>query len=221
MTDKLSLYNDALQLVGERKLSGLTENREPRHLLDQVYDNGGIEFCLEQGQWHFAMRTIRIDYDPAVDPEFGYQYAFDKPTDWVLTSAFCADEWFRVPITQYTDENDYWFAEETIVYVKYVSNDAAYGGDLSLWPMSFKEYVAAYFAGKIVMKVSGDEGKVVFLHGSNKTNDDGYIADTLDTAKSKAAWALPTVFPARGVWNNSRQRQRSQERGNRSGPLIG
>ena len=219
MTDKLSVYNDALLLCGERAISGLTENREPRYLLDQVWDNGAIEHCLEQGQWHFAMRTIRVDYDPAVEPEFGYQYAFDKPTDWVLTAAFCSDEYFNWPITRYTDENDYWFADETIVYVKYVSNDTAYGSDLSLWPISFKDYVAAYMAGQIVGKVSASDEKLYWLHGKDGTQ--GYIEKKLDAAKSKAAWALPTSFPARGSWNNARQRNRRQDGGNRSGPLIG
>ena len=219
MTDKLSLYNDALLLCGERNLSSLAENREPRHLLDQVWDNGGVNYCLEQGQWFFAMRTVRLDYDPAVSPEFGYQYAFDKGSDWVSTSAFCSDEYYNQPITRYTDENGYWYADEQIVYVKYVSNDSAYGSDLSIWPMSFKDYVAGYFASKIVLKITGDEEKLKFLVGAR--GDGGQLKVLKDIAKSKAAMALPSQFPAKGTWTNARHRQRYGDRGNRNGPLIG
>jgi len=220
VTDKLSVFNDALLLLGERTLSGLTEEREPRRLLDQVWDNGAVNSCLERGQWYFAMRTVRIDFDPAVSPDFGYQYAFDKGSDWIITSAVCSDEYFRWPITRYTDENGYWYADEQEIYVKYVSNDVAYGNDLSIWPISFKDYVSAYLASKIVMKISGGDDKMlVYLTGND--GDGGYLKKSLDFAKSKAAMALPTTFPARGSWSNARHRGRRQDGGNRSGPLIG
>ena len=85
-TTKLLIYNDALMICGERKLASLTEDREPRHLLDHVWDNNGVDACLEQAQWHFAMKTVRLDYDPSVTPEFGYNRAFEKPSDWIITS---------------------------------------------------------------------------------------------------------------------------------------
>ena len=34
--DQLSLYNNALTVLGERKIASLTENREPRRVLDDV-----------------------------------------------------------------------------------------------------------------------------------------------------------------------------------------
>jgi len=213
MTDKLSIYNDALLVCGARALSSLTESRESRRLLDQVWDNGGVKECLEQGQWHFAMRSVRIDYDPAVSPEYGYQYAFDKGSDWIATSFFCSDEYYRQPITRYADENDYWYADEQEVYVKYVSNDAAYGQNLSIWPMTFKDFVVSHFASKVVLKITGDPDKTELVMGIR--------LKAMDVAKNKAAMALPTTFPARGAWNNARQRSRQQDGGNRSGPLIG
>jgi len=219
VTDKLSVYNDALLLCGERKTT-LTEDRTPRHSLDQVWDNGAVEYCLEHGQWHFAMRTVKVDFDPAVNPDFGYTYAFEKDTDWVMTSAVCADEYFRWPITRYTDEVGYWYAEETEIYVKYISNGASYGNDLSIWPISFKNYVAAYLASQIVMGLTGgDTKKLTFLAGDD--GEGGYLKKMLDFAKSKAAMALPATFPARGSWVNARQRGRRQDGGNRNGPLIG
>jgi hypothetical protein len=44
---KLGIYNDALRILGERKLSSISEDRPPRYRLDDIYDFGAIEYCLE------------------------------------------------------------------------------------------------------------------------------------------------------------------------------
>ena len=70
MTTQLTLYNNALHLIGERKLSSLSENRECRRLLDTVWDRPAIDDCLERGQWNFAIRSVHIDHSPSVEPAF-------------------------------------------------------------------------------------------------------------------------------------------------------
>jgi hypothetical protein len=126
-TTRLQLYNQALRICGERRLASLTENREPRHLLDQVWAEGGVDDVLEQGQWNFAMRAVQIDSDPSVDPAFGLAYGFTKPTDWIRTAGFCSDERFSTPLLEYKDEAGYWYADITPIYVRYVSNDSGFG----------------------------------------------------------------------------------------------
>lgn len=216
MTTQLSLYNDALLLCGERFLASLTENREPRRLLDQVWASGGVKYCLEQGQWFFAMRTIQIDYDATIEPSFGYNRAFQKPTDWVLTSSVCSEEFFRVPLTQYTDESGYWYASIDTIYVRYVSNDINYGMDLGIWPDSFREFVAAHFASQIILVLaSGDDLKKQIMEIRKQR---------LKNAKSRSAMAEPTSYPAQGTWSSSRvwgNRRRDGGNPNNSGSLIG
>jgi hypothetical protein len=213
VTTKLSLFNDALMLCGERFLSSLTEEREPRRLLDQVWSSGGVRTCLEMGQWNFAMRTIQIDYDTGVTPSFGYARAFVKPDDWVLTSALCSDEFFRSPLTRYWDEAGYWYADLDTLYVRHVSDDVAYGGNLGGWPESFREFVAAHFASKIVRKLTSSDEEEARVLDLRKRR--------LLTAKSRAAMSEPTSFPARGSWGLSRNRFPSnRDRGN-TGSLIG
>lgn len=211
-TSRLEIYNMALTICGERILASLTEDREPRHLLDLVWDNDGVDACLEMGQWKFAMRSVRIDYDTDVTPEYGYQRAFSKPDDWIVTSAFCSDEYFTTPVTRYVDEAGYWFADIDEIYLKYVSNDTSFGNDLSLWPASFAQYVAAYFASQIILKLTADEKK---RDGVMKWEE-----RKLKTAKSKDAMAGPQQFPAPGNWVGSRGRRTGRDRGNR-GQLIG
>lgn len=223
MTDRLRLYNGALLLAGDRQLSSLSENREPRHLLDLVWNDGGVAYCLEQAQWHFAMRAARFDYNPSVQPDFGFQRAFDKPTDWVNTSGVFQDEYMTTPLTQYADEISYWFAERDEIFVKYVSNDTTYGMDLSRWPATFVDYVKAYFASRIVHKLPGGADRIQFLMGPPGHPNRGWLHQTLLIAKNKAAMALPATFPTRGTWAAARFRGSNRTRwdGGNLSQLIG
>lgn len=212
-TSRLEIYNAALTICGERHLASLTEDREPRRLLDHVWDNDGVDACLEAAQWHFAMRSVRVDYDADVTPDYGFQRAFSKPTDWVITSALCSDEYFDTPLTRYVDEADYWYSDLDEIYVRYVSNDSSYGNDLSLWPATFSDYVAAHFASKIIMKLTSDEKK--------RDTVINWEERQLKKAKNKSAMAGPQKFPAPGEWVTSRNRLKGRrDRGNR-GQLIG
>lgn len=208
---------------GERMLASLTEDREPRRLLDEVWASNGVEYVLAKGQWWFAMRTIRIDYDPAIEPDFGYRRAFVKPTDWIATSAVCSDEYFRVPLTAYADEVGYWYSDTYPIYVKYVSNDSNYGANLANWPGSFVDYAAAYFAGRIIAKLGGDKSaQREALFGPPGLPERGLIERNLHDALKAAAMTQPTQFVAQGNWTRARQGRRSgyNDRGN-GGQLIG
>lgn len=214
MADRLSIYNDALLLVGERALASLTEDREPRRLLDQVWNNGGVEMCLEEGQWRFAMCTLRVDYDPDIEPEFGYNRAFSKPDDWIATSSVCSDEFFRVPLLRYVDEAGYWYTDIDQIYVRYISSDANYGWNINSWPRSFAEFVSAHFASKITLKLSNDEDRLKLILGLREK--------LLRKAKSKTAMEDPTSFPAQGRWTKSRMRYGNRrDGGSNTGGLIG
>ncbi len=136
-TDKLKIYNGALAIIGERQLASLTEERESRRQLDLIYDDGGILGCLEAGQWYFAMRSQKITYDPSITPDWGYKFVFDVPSDHIRTCGLCQDEFFSVPLLEYKEEANFWYANLQTIYVRFVSSDTNYGLDMSLWPASF------------------------------------------------------------------------------------
>lgn len=214
MADRLGIYNDALLIAGERSLVSLTEDREPRRLLDQVWAAGGVQACLEEGQWRFAMRTVKLDYDPSMAPDFGYNRAFTKPSDWVTTSAVCSDEYFRLPLLRYFDEAGYWYSDIDTIYVRYISSDAYYGNNMGSWPMSFYDFVCAHFAAKLILKITNDEDRFKKVLGLREV--------LLRKAKSKAAMEDPTSFPAQGRWTKSRMRYGNRrDGGNTGGSLIG
>jgi hypothetical protein len=197
-TSRLTLYNGALRLLGETPLASLAENREARRMLDAVWDDNVVDRALEAGDWLFATRSMMYDYSPSVEPEFGFRRAFDKPTDWKRTSALASDEFFTNPLTdrQYNDEAGYWYADLDTIYVKYVSNDSAYGGALSRWPQAFVKYVQAIMAAEITLTLAG-----------NKTSRDDMLAIAerqLTDAASKNAMAAGAKFPPRSGWVQAR-----------------
>ncbi len=223
MTTRLDIYNRALLICGERFLASLAEEREPRRLLDHVWNTGGNDACLARGQWWFAMRTVMIDYDPSIAPTFGYRKAFTKPSDWIMTSAVCSDEFFQTPLLGYAFEPNQWYADITPIYVKYVSNDAAFGGDLAAWPPAFMEYVATYYASQIIAKLAGDKtAQESKIYGPPGAPEKGLLHHALHVAKSEAAMTQPTQYMAQGNWIRARRGRRTgfRDRGN-GGNLIG
>lgn len=222
-TDRLKIYNGALLLCGEGQLSSVTENREARYLLDLVWNDGGVRYCLEQAQWHFAMRASRFDYEPSIDPDWGYRRAFTKPSDWVATSGVFEDEYLRCPLTDYADEVMYWFADRDEIFVKYVSDAATYGMDFAKWPATFTDYVKAYFAGRIITKLPGGAEKREFLLGPTGRENRGWVNHCLLIAKNKSAMSQPATFPTRGTWAQARHAgyRRPFRDGGNTNSLIG
>jgi len=212
VNDQLSLYNRTLtEYLGERKLASLTENRESRRVMDEVYPNA-IKACLEQGQWKFALRSSMLTYSPSVEPSFGYPRAFEKPTDVVRVVKFCADEFFREPLLDYIEEAGWWYANLDDIYVTYVSNHANFGMDYSHWPESYVDYLCLYMAVKAAPRIA---------QAKNDVNDlEKRMEKARKNALSKDALQGPTVFPPRGNWVRARSGRGSGERGN-GGQLIG
>lgn len=196
MASKLGLYNEALGHLRERRLASLTETREPRRVLDDYYD-GVLAYCLERGFWNWAMRAVEIDASDAITPQFGYANAFEKPEDWVRTYTISDSDMLAPPLLEVIDEGSIWYADCDPLYVKYVSDNAAYGMDLGVWPASFADYVAlrlALRAGPRIASVSADT--LEYLRTEERR--------ALAAAMSKDAMDEPPGIPPRGTWATAR-----------------
>lgn len=222
-TTRLSIYNNALMICGVRGLSALSDETEGRRLLDAVWNDGGVDHCLSQGQWRFAIRTQKLDYDASIAPTFGYRRGFEKSTDWLLTAAVCQDEYFYTPLLQYTDEAGVLYSDLDQIYVKFVSNDSGYGGNLALWPPTFTAYVEYYFASRVVFKLSTDETRREYLLGPPGRPERGAAGGALTTARNRDAISEPTRFFAAGSWVKSRNGRGTgnQRDGGNPNSLIG
>lgn len=195
-TTRLLLYNEALRHLGERKLSALTETGKSRRVLDGIWDGGWIDRVLEGADWQFATRAIEFASDPDVEPAFGLTYAFSKPTDFVRTAAVASDEYFHCPLNEYTDEGAYWYADIDPLWIKYVSNDAAFGADLSRWPPSFVEYAALWGAHKACKAITQSDSAREELQKDAKK--------ALLVARGRDGQLEPTKFLPASSWTQAR-----------------
>lgn len=196
-TDQLKLYNGALRHVGENALKNLSEARGPRFLLDGVWADDAIRYCLEQGQWQFATRTVKLYASTDIEPDFGYRYAFPKPEDYVRTCAISNNEFFSDSMTQYSDEAGFFFADLDEIYVKYVSDDQDYGRNMALWPESFVRYVQAYLAWEVTPRITNSK--------TSRDEMQKLMEKLLSGAQAKDGVNRPTTFPSRGMWATARQ----------------
>lgn len=193
---KLSIANGTMRLLKERLLTQneLTNNaREPARNFNAVWDDGAVNACLEAGQWKFAKRTVMLDTTPSITPDFGYRYAFEKPSDWVRVAGVWSDETISNPLLDYREEAGFLWANLETIFVAYISNDAAYGNDYSLWPQSFNKFVQAHIASEIAGPLTSD-GKDILKARKMFLNE----------ALSTDAMADPTRFMPAGSWVLSR-----------------
>lgn len=205
MATKLAIYNQALRHLKDEKIASLAEATERRYVLDDYYDDA-ILYLLRKKPWNFAIRTVTIDSSVSLDPAFGYQYAFEKPSDWVRTYKLSASETFAVPLTgnQIVDEAGVWYADIDPLYVQYVSSSVSYGADLSIWTPDFALCFTLYLAYRACPRVaSSDQLKKDLLKE---------YRDELRAAGAYDAMDQPIGFPPRGSWVSSRQLAPSRTR---------
>jgi hypothetical protein len=156
--DKLAVYNDALLLIGERKLASLTENREPRRLLDSAFDFGAVEYCLEIVKPVFSRKTIKLTVSvPSTNHDM--DNVFTLPADWISTVDVYSDSRLDQPITRYINEDRTIACEYETIFVRYCSSDNA--SVFTKWSPVFARVVSAYLARDISMRLTPDEYEVI------------------------------------------------------------
>lgn len=194
-TTKLEVYNDALVLIGQRRLASLTEDRKPRRVLDDLWQKQ-VTYCLEQGFWKFAMRSVQSSASLDVAPAFGPAYAHERPDDFVQLYSISADENFATPLLAYMEEGNYWYTSLDTLFMRYVSKDPAFGLDLGKWPETFAFYVACRLALRACVDITESDTKLGTIAAAEKK--------ARVDARSKDAIRQPPAFPQAGSWVRSR-----------------
>jgi hypothetical protein len=147
MATKLGTYNKSLIALGDGvPLASLSENRAARRFLDQVWDNGVVNYCLEQGLWGFATRSKELTASTTINPAFGFQYAFEMPDDFCGLNSLWTDARFQSALRIYDFEAGIIYCDFGTIYIKYVSNAPTYGGNIAKWPEVFSDYVGVRMA---------------------------------------------------------------------------
>jgi hypothetical protein len=192
---QLGVYNKALRWLGERKTLSLAEGREPIRLLNDEWEDA-VGVCLYAGFWNFAIRERMANPDAGRAPLFGFQFSYAKPPDWVRTFQISESDRYDEFLKRYVDQNNIWYADIAPIYVRHISNDPNYGFNLALWTPAFVEYVAAYLALMLALRVKGSMDKVEMLEKK--------VDSLKKNALSKDAMDQPPGKIPYGTWVTSR-----------------
>jgi hypothetical protein len=213
MAVKLSVWNATLRELGHRPLEDTGEPVEAGRLLTAAWPEV-LQEALEAGSWNFATETIRADADTGVMPAFGFHKVFAKPADWVRTVGVSEDEFFSLPLLHYYDDQTFWSADNTPIYVRYVSNDTGMGLELTRWTASFRRFIELELAARIAYKI--EQSKVDDVKKDrDKARRTALNHDAMNENQPK--------FAPMGSWNSARAGRFGggrRDRGNR-GSLIG
>lgn len=193
---KLQLYNQALGMVGEGSLATVTDNRPERYALDRIWDEDPVKQMLEETYWDFATRSLEWNYNPAIEPDFGYTRAFDYPANFCRTVAVCTDEYFKDPLIEYTPENGKWYCDLDTIYIRYISDADDYGRDMSLWTERFRNIVATKMAAELSLRLTKSQSLQADLEAK--------LDKAIRKAKSLNAQEKPTQYLRPGSWTKSR-----------------
>lgn len=208
---QLSLYNQALtRHLGQRKLAALTENNESRRALDDNY-SAVIDECLEQGYWRHARRDAMLtgsdvsagdfdggDFSRDFAQSNGYQYAYPIMDDCLQLFMLSLTEDRAIPFNDYKYQNGVIVANFDTLYVTYISNDPAFGLDLSLWSPLFSRWVGAALAESVCYRLTQDKSLVEVIEKREKKFK--------RAALNKDAMEGPTTRPPMGSWVSARFR---------------
>ena len=152
--DKLGIYNDALLLIGQRKLASITEARESRYLLDSAWDLGAVDYCLEIVKPVFSRITVNLN-SSVTSSNHDLDNVFQLPNDWVSTIDVYSDSRLDQPINRYINEDKTIACEYSSIYVRYVSNTNGTG--YAQWSPAFTRVVTAYLAREIALRLSPED----------------------------------------------------------------
>lgn len=209
MASKITLFNAALTEVGHQRLVDTGEAVESGRLLNAAYSDV-VNECLDVGSWNFAMETIKATADTGVTPQFGFTEVFAKPSDWVRTIAVSEDENFALPLLFYYDDANFWSANTSPLYFRYVSNDTGLGFELTRWPPQFTRFVVLELAARVGYKITQSDS---LMERIEKKRDKARLTalnhDAMNESQPK--------FAPMGAWNSSRGgRIGRRDRGSRS-----
>jgi len=154
MATKLKLYRAAQLILKQNAVDAtVSDGSAFTNNLDLVYDDV-LAYCLENGDWNFATRTVSIEASEDVDSGIeDYSYAIEKPSDYAgRIVAISGNQRFDPPLDDYHEDgglSGYIWCDVDPLYLRYISNSVEYGLNLADWPPSFTRAVEYELAFRV------------------------------------------------------------------------
>lgn len=151
MATKLSVFNEALRILGQPPLASPDANNEHGRQLRDAWE-GAVLWCYEQANWNHTI--VRVTLSRLADaPAWGYSYYYQLPTDFVRVAEISETGMVDDPLTAYEIENGKVATNAEQVYLKHVSSEL-----LTLtpgeWSQSFSDLVSAELAVRTAPKLA-------------------------------------------------------------------
>jgi len=162
---KLSLYNGALQLLGERRLLTDTDDAATRRDLDALYDTNAVDYCLEIVKPRYSTVLLQLT-GVAPTGDSAFDFAAPIPADFIALfqsiegkPAMFQDGREESPITRFIREGQELLSDFEFPYIRYCI--AHTDPQLADMPASFALVVSAYMARELASKYDPDSEEMI------------------------------------------------------------
>jgi len=190
------VYNDALLIMGLDEITSNTDDSNRRLKLDRVLEVNLVADMLEDTGWQFGQTSVKIEFDPSVEPAWGYQRALGKPSDLHRLDGIYTDEYQRNPLDRYKDEGDFWFCDYDGIFVTYITTGFLVNPDN--WPAYFRRLIAA--------RMAKDAAPSLRVEGADLGNSRIVYEERKSSGMSNDAMQSPPHKLAEGNWTKARFR---------------
>ena len=151
--DKLAIYNDALRLTGAERLATITEEREVRFKLDEIWDLGAPEHCLRLAKPVFARKTRQLTAS-GTTTNHALEQEYDLPSDFVAIFEVYADADLDQMVRRRIIEDNKLYAEIDTLYLRYIAD---FTSNIAAWSPDFVRVVSAYIAQQMTPRLAPEK----------------------------------------------------------------
>ncbi len=191
MTDAVSICNLALQRLGSKAISNLTEDTTGARECNRVYKHAR-DSELRSHPWSFARTRVQIAAD-STSPAFGYNNRYQLPADYVRmlpTNGIDAtpdQEDFQIEGRFILTDRG---SPINLVYMKKVTDENEFD---------------ALFTDVLVGRIAVDVAEKVTQSNTKKTNAEKRYAASKNVAKRINAFERPPQEPPIDTWLQARR----------------
>lgn len=191
---KTDIANFALAHIGDHRVTNIDSDTKPNSIkVRDQWDITRLE-ALSAYEWGFAstMRELALASEmPAIE----YDYAHDKPVDWVRTNWLSPSSSFPrdAPFRRWADKAGQIWSNEQTLFMDYVYDHTTVGA----WPPWFVDYMSLSLAMRINPGITTSKQTGEALYDMRK--------NALAIAKARDAQTQPIRYPAPGSWVRARR----------------
>lgn len=131
---KLSLYNNALMMVGLPRLKSLTDDVERRYVLDDAWEFNPAQYCAEMIKPRFAAKTVQLTTSTE-STQHDLDKVYTLPADFVDLIGFFSDAELDQPITRFIREGNTIACDYPKVYLRYINSTSL--DDFTTWSPAY------------------------------------------------------------------------------------